>query len=405
MNDLVRYISVAPENVRGAIEENVGDLSNFIRSRQQSIRFTYADSRIVKSINWLINVQNENGSWANENVACTSLVIIALSNLVRDVEFWEGGDSEQIQEKMRKSNTDAGNFLVEKYRQNEYENAVWDKAVAVRALSKTNYSDSSFIRSRIEELLAIDPDALNAGPHHLAQRALVFAETGVPQADREAAIKSVVDKLKFGDYNYSPYVLSQCLEAIRLSRSEIESDKIVNKLTSFLSSTHLDSANFINICSSLNALYHIRDRLVEENVKNSISSLFGETCFRENGTWYHDEMATAWALIALTRFSREVVIRAPRSEFIYEVRNIEKRILTGSINAIRKDFYKWILTVILILISSSSLTVLITYSYIPENLPFWLQAFLPSLAGTSFVPAIGFIISYYKNIYGSEARN
>jgi hypothetical protein len=234
----------------------------------------------------------------------------ALTGLAAPVGAWD------MEDQVSSALADGEQFLLAIFGANRFEDAVWDTAVAVRALNGVRRTSGEFIRDRIAWLLAVSPDALNAGPHHLAQRALAFAECGVDRAQVLEAAGVAADRVVKDIDRYSPYVLAQCLDALNVAGDTDRAERLRAPLLAYLEHAHLDSANFVSICATLDALKPVLVEATAERVRLSVASLFGETCFRDDGTWYHDELSTAWALIALTRFTREVVIRAPKSQLV-----------------------------------------------------------------------------------------
>ena len=56
-------------------------------------------------------------------------------------------------------------FLHKKFEENQFERAVWDTSVAVRALRQIGTQSDQFISERIGWLLSQKIEAVNAGPH------------------------------------------------------------------------------------------------------------------------------------------------------------------------------------------------------------------------------------------------
>lgn len=383
-----------------------GDLSTIVRSRTNNlvdlilrqkvdILVDHHDSRIARSVEWLLSTQRSNGSWGVNNVAVTALVMLAFANLMEPFDVWD------LEGEVKIALEGSEDFLLERYRENRFENALWDTAVAVRALKRTGQKSQSFISDRISWMLGLHASSVNAGPHHFAQKTLTFAECGVQMQSVLQAAEECLEAVEGGRYRFSPYVLAQCLEAAHVAQLESRARPLVDSLISFLENTHLDSANFINICSALNALAPIRNPSLERRMRLSVASLFGETCFRDDGTWYHDEMLSAYALIALTRFSKEIVIRSPKSELVYDVSNLSDEIVGFCDDYSNQSWRWWVILMASSFVSGALLLFFITYTTLVSNVYEWLKW----LVGTIIPLVVGFNLryayKYYKKVQGS----
>lgn len=381
-----------PGDLRRIIMSQIDRLVDLILQQKVDVSLSRTDSRIARSIEWLMDNQRPKGSWGINNVAVTSLVMIAFSNLLEPAEEWE------LEGKIKESLAKAEDFLLERYKSNRFENALWDTAIAVRALKRTGQHSHNFISERISWMLSLPASSVNAGPHHFAQKALTFAECGVQTQSIIQAAEEAWERVKNGKFRYSPYVLAQCLEALHNVELESRARPIVEKLLNFLETTHLDSANFINICTSLNALAPLKNPEIERRMRLSVASLFGETCFRDDGTWYHDEMLSAYALIALTRFSKEVIIRAPKSEIIYEVNNIASDLLNRCDDYSLKSWKWWVLLMSNSFVVGALLLFFITYTSLSTKMAEWLKWTLGSLISLSFGFTVQYAYRYYRKV-------
>ena len=61
----------------------------YLLRQKYEIAVNRSDSRVARSINWLLEVQNDNGSWSSDSVAATSLVLIAFSTMLKTVGAWD----------------------------------------------------------------------------------------------------------------------------------------------------------------------------------------------------------------------------------------------------------------------------------------------------------------------------
>jgi hypothetical protein len=185
-------------------------LIKYIDRQKMEITLSKSDSRLIRTVDWLLNVQNENGSWGNDNVAATSLSTIALKEISKLKGEWGFAD------RISKAIESGGDFLVTKYEENRWEEAVWDTAVAVRALAEVSLEKhQSFIKRSVNWLIQQEEMQRNYGPHHLAQRLITLIQTGVHKDIIKASSRKLSEQLESENFNYSPYVLSQCLETSR----------------------------------------------------------------------------------------------------------------------------------------------------------------------------------------------
>ncbi|MCJ7507724.1 MAG: hypothetical protein MUO85_03200, partial [candidate division Zixibacteria bacterium] len=186
--------------------------------------------------------------------------------------------------------------------------------------------------------------------------------------------KILKEQLEREKFDYSPYVLGQCLEAISLLDPSSEEISIIcNKLMDYLSNVKLDFANFINICLALHGLWIAPVQKNYSQLRISTSSLFGDTCFRDNGSWYRSEIHTAWAIITLTRYSKEVVLNAPYSEIYSEVRKKQNEILENARQWSKIDFRRFTLNLILSCLCGVLLGFFITYTTLKDDIAYWLK--------------------------------
>lgn len=378
-----------PGDLDKVIKSKTIDLTDLILQQQVDVSVNRTDSRIARSIEWLLANQRPNGAWGVNSVATTSLVMLAFANLIEPSGAWS------LDEKVKDALDKAENFLLDRYQENRYENALWDTSVAVRALAKTGKKSQNFINERISWILGLSTQNVNAGPHHFAQKALVLAECGAQMQSIILAAEDCFDRVEKGRFKFSPYVLAQCLDALYVAQLDNKTKPLIEKLITFLETTHLDSANFINVCAALNALAPLKNFEIEKRMRLSVASLFGETCFRDNGTWYHDEMLTAYALIALTRFSKEVVIRAPKSEILYEINNVSDEIIAYCKEYSRQSWVWWLILVGNAFITGGLLTFFVTFTTLSNNMPEWLKW----LIGTTIPITVGFGVQYGIRYY------
>lgn len=379
-----------PEDLSTRFDDVRRALRDLILSHKEDVSLSQADSRIARAVEWLISVQRDNGAWGNDNVACTSTVMLALDQILASSTGWA------LEEETRRAVSRGEQFLVDAYAVNGYENTVWDTALAVRALNRAGTAPRDFVNARIAWLLGVEPRKLNAGPHHLAQRTLALAECAAQTSHIERSAADTARAVAAGQYNYSPYVLAQCLQAVKYAKEEIDTTSLEAALLRFLEDTHLDSANFVNICSALDAFRDLLNPANEKRIRLSVASLFGETCFRDNGTWYRDETSTAWALIALTRFSKEVVIRAPQSELVYDTGRLLNEARSGFRDAYRREVEKWALHFVNAFICGALLAAFVTYTSLRSDMTEWLKWGLPALFVALASISLQFVIRYLR---------
>lgn len=306
--------------------------------------------------------------------------MLALKNIEQPATAW--GYSEQLNNALEKAET----YLRNRFAKDMYENALWDTSIATRALTVCCPNSREFINSElIPILLQFTTEKLNAGPHHLAQRILAFKEFGVDKKILEDAIKELNEYLK--NYNWkknSPYIISQCLEALSSLENGLKLNKYVEYLLEWLQTNSLDSANFINVCSSLISIKPKLNIELEKKLKYTVSSLFGSHCFRYDGSWYYDEYITSYAILALAKYEKEILIRAPKIEFNYEINTYLDSILNSFENYSKNETKNWLLNIVFLFIGTALLTTFIVYSTLKDDMTEWVKWVLPSL-GTFFI--------------------
>ena len=129
-------------------------------------------------------------------------------------------------------------------------------------------------------------------------------------------------------------------------------------------------------------------------LKITTASLFGESCFRDNGTWYSDELNTSWALIVLTNYSKEVVIKAPKSEIIYDLNN-SISLVHKLINNQRSQLHrKWLQHYCIVFLCGVMAAYFVTYTTISSNMVEWIKWGVP----TVFMLLSGYTIRFIRKI-------
>lgn len=363
---------------------------DYLDSCKKSINISITDSRIVSTLRWLIDVQEDDGSWDHRSVASTSVSIIAIETLRTPTAGW--GLNESIDKALKS----AIHFLSESYNENQWEEDVWDTAFAVRALCIAKIPDSHSIAEKPLKWLRSLSFSGNLSPHHIAQVALAFSEAGSDRAILESTLDTLEKSFEESRLSYSPYVLAQVAEALclRNDRSEILS-KISNILVRSLKNAALDNANFLNICLSLQGLHSINPRFGLKIFRISSGSLFGPYCFRQNGSWYQSPWYTGWALITLTRYSNEVVIVAPYSELYYEYHEHVSKVKDELNNNDRKNniFFLW--SSLFLIFWGGLLSFFITYTTIETNMLEWIKWAIGFILGSSLIAYIPFV---YKKV-------
>lgn len=365
------------------------DLLSLILNHRLEIAVDAEDSRIQRTIQWLLSAQNPDGSWGRSNVAETSMAILAL------VETVPTAQDPSLNSDTRESFERARNFLVSAYHRNRFEGVVWDTALALRALRQCPELATSVSDDALRWLVALPPNSISAGPHHLAQRALTLMDYGVARDLVVHATSETADRVRRGEFKYSPYVLAQCLEALQESGIDEPMGPYLERLRGFLEETNLDSANFINICAAIRALSTIRTFDTMETARVSVASFFGPNCFRDDGTFYHDEWATAWGLLALARFSKESVVRAPHNELHYEIHSALRAFERSTEQEIRDRDGAWAVHVSLAALVGLFLGFFITFSTIDRSGPEWVNWSVPALCTLLG----GFIIQFVSRAF------
>ncbi len=289
------------------------ELAALLDSQRREIDLSRGDSRIRRTIAWLATTQNADGSWGPGGIASTALIVVALDRVSRFIADVAPDNPPDIDL--------ACQYLISSYQSQLFDNAAWDVAVCGRALlTHLTQTTQPVIDSIRSKLIGTIGHLANAGPHHAAQRTIFLAEAASVRDILTSSAEDLFAATARSLDSLTPYSKAQTLIAASKVYDTVPDrhaplvNRIASDLKSFLTSTSLDSANFINICSSIHALSDYVEFSHRETLKTSTASLFGETCFRENGTWYYDHLSTAWALLALTSYSVEVVVVAPYAE-------------------------------------------------------------------------------------------
>ena len=350
------------------INKTFESLIQYIDRQKMEITLSKSDSRVLRTDDWILNILNQNCSCGNDKVASSSLSIIGLKEISSLKGNWRYNDE------IRKAIECGGDFLVSKYEENQWEKAIWDTAVAVRALiGILPEKHQHLIKHCVNWLIQQEELPSNYGPHHLAQRLITLISAGVHKDIIKQSLKKLSEQIRNEKFNYSPYVLSQCLEALSLADPKNDNILIIgNILVDYLLDIKLDSANFINICLSLHGLWIAPIQKNHKQLRISTSSLFGDTCFRDNGSWYRSEIHTAWAIVTLTRYSKEIVINAPYSEIHYEIWNKQNNIIGIIRRWTRREFRNFAFNILIAVSWGILLGFFITYTTLEPTIFHWL---------------------------------
>jgi len=365
------FIKNISKKLDGELHDKSIDLKNKLEHYREDVKVFKENSNLAKTISWLIDKQNINGSWGNDSIATTAMTMIALKNVEEPAHSW--GYSQKMKDSFSKAET----FLKDRYFNNKFENAVWDISVAIRALTVCCSDSREFINSELmPKLIQYKVDKLNAGVHHLAQKILALREFGVDKKVLEECIIELQTYLSKNDWKkYSPYVISQCIEAMYIDESKFNINEFVNYIIDWLQNNSLDSANFINICSSLMSIKPRLNAELEKKLKYTVSSLFGPNCFRYDGSWYYDEYITAYAVLSLAKYDKEILIRVPKIEFNYEISEYINSVLKSFDEYSKNETKNWIIHAL----SIFGGTILLTVFILCNDLPEWAKWLLPTL--------------------------
>lgn len=361
-------------------------IATVLHRQREVITITREDSRIARAIAWLLDTQEASGAWNNDNIAATAIVVLALAELSEPVAKW------QIASDVKESCDRAATFLCDQYFGTRFEHTIWDTSMTVRALCASGRSRSDVVERQIAWLKDLDITEMRARPHHLAQRVLAFLAAGAPASAVLDAANEIVDLLTSDSGRHSPYVLGQTAEALRATNVTAPLAALNDDLLDFLSNASVDSANFVNICAAVRGLSPPDTAAIAENVRTNVASLFGDTCFRADGTWYHDPTATAWALRALTPFSREIVIRAPKAELMHEVNHVLDQMDRNGADADRHDMRKALAATVAAGAAGVIAGVYVTYSSLAT-----VDTWIDWVAPTTFVVLSGYALGYFRS--------
>lgn len=365
--------------------------SDYIDNCKKDVNISISDSRIVSTLRWLFEVQEENGSWDHGSVASTSICILAIESLRLPTSGWELNDT--INEVLKK----AIDFLSLSYKRNHWEDDVWDTAIAVRALTKTKLLDSHKLAEEPLQWLRTLSIPGNLSPHHIAQVAMAFAEAGADRNLLEKTIESLKKCFRECKLDYSPYVLAQVAEALCLKSAKSKIiDCITKTLIKSLKNAALDNANFLNICLALQGLYTINPYQGFNAFRITSGSLFGPFCFRENGSWYQSPWYTGWALLTLSRYSKEVVVTVPYSELYYEynlhVKGAENKLFSLQ----KKETLNLMWNLLFGILWGGLFAFFITYTTLQNNMYEWIKWIIGFFLGSSFLAYLPFFCKKIK---------
>ena len=96
-------------------------------------------------------------------------------------------------------------------------------------------------------------------------------------------------------------------------------------------------------------------------------------------------------LIALTRFSKEVVVRVPKSEIIFESKKMFDEILDETKKTVRNNIKFNLIHSLNLLLAFSLISFFITYTTIATNLYEWLKWGIPTI----FIAQVTYTFQYY----------
>jgi hypothetical protein len=383
------------ESLKKELEKHSKSLLDVLEKQREDVKVFRKDSNLARTIEWLFSTQNENGSWGRNNVAYTSTVMLALVEVKNLARIWN------LDEEIGKSLELSEKFLNNKYQENSFERAIWDTSVATRALILGGKNSRVFVsQTLIPFLLNINTKRFNAGPHHLAQRILTLRAFSADQHIIKEEVLELYNLLHNRDWGkYSPYVIAQCLEALDIDEpiEDLDLNPFVEHLINWLENTTLDSANFINICSALKAIKPSLNLKLEKRLKTTVSSFFGPNCFRNNGSWYFDELMTSYAILALARFDTQILISAPKSELYYEVNYFIDKISKSIEKYQKKTNYNWLVHVLSMFFAGAILSTFIVYSTLKDDMFEWLKYILPTIGS-------GLIIFSFRDFFSKFTK-
>ena len=283
-------------------------------------------------------------------------------------------------------NSLAATYVAETFLRTRFEQQLWDTAVAGRALLRVSDDSTRAASAAIRQWLVQDVTTrLNAGPHHLAQRLLFLIESGgnrelitIAAAGLDSALKAALPRL-------SPYSGAQCLCAYTaldpgLTANRPHVIEVIRLLEGALTTVTLDAANFINICSAIEGLSSYPAYDHRQNLRLSVASLFGETCFRESGTWYYDPLSTAWALRALTSYSVEIVVVAPYAELQQDLATLTKQFTSEVYRQERTEAIRTLAIGVLLAIAATLASLYVVWTTLATVEWGWVDWLVPSVA-------------------------
>ena len=348
--------------------------------QRREIDHSRGDSRIRRTLEWIAVAQSTNGSWGAGGGATTSLMILALDDLATLLS------EASISRDILRMNVLAATYVAETFMQTRFEQQLWDTAVAGRALLRVSDDSTQAASAAIRQWLVQDVGTrINAGPHHLAQRLMFLIESGANRELITASAASLDAALQAALPRVSPYSGAQCLCAYTaldpgLTASRPHVNDVIRLLEDSLTTVSLDSANFISVCAAIEGLssYPVYDH--RPSLRLSVASLFGETCFRESGTWYYDPLSTAWALRALTSYSVEIVVVAPYAELQQDLTILTQEFTKDFEKQRRVEGLKIVTSGMLLAIAAALASLYVVWTTLATVQWGWVDWLVPSIA-------------------------
>lgn len=257
---------------------------------------TTIDPRVVKAVDWLLTQQNADGSFGAKNPAYTAWVSIAImewrSEFARSEEFGRALD------------------FLKGYGPSGRLETLWDTAAAVQLFLKAGRSDP-WAQQALDYLRNVDLSKPPVRPHHAAQ--MVAALWAADPSDPRIGVLRDHIEMSLDDQDGS-YEVGQAVWACQRGPAMHQGParRWRDYLNGWVTTASVNNSSFVQYCSGLLGLSQYQTDNIRTQIANRVDNLFQEG-YRQDGSWYHDVWATAWALLTLggAGYVRRVAVSLP----------------------------------------------------------------------------------------------
>ena len=350
---------------------------------------------ITKALSWLLNQQNPNGSWGNENQTFTALALIVLKR-------WEQIEispytSLQIKEKCElavKWFKECFNKGWGTYPQ------IWIRSLALYSVGLwQNFDDAC--NNELNRLIKETTDSLSTdNAHHYSRLLILFNSQNLSDYKNQIAPSYSEFILSMTELNnYSQYYLSEIIlgyKALKLKTSE-ECENRINNIIDYLEKSIekfiVDSWSFVPYCATIIALGQEEREKSITILKDNYFKIFRSGGQRVDGSFYSDIAKTCWALLALNQIREVHTIRMPSFKFHEQFKKFRKQHVKKQKEIRNKIFESFILFFLIVLVLIVWY-ILDTKPDSPKNLIAWISAGISML----LLGRISILIKYFYKL-------